>query len=568
MEEYRRVRGADGIARVEVPVKGADLLRHPMYTKSTAFTLEERRLFEIDGLLPSVVSTLDRQCRRAYAHIQRKEDPLEKYIGLAALLDRNETLFYRVLVDHVEEFLPIVYTPTVGLACQRFSHIFRRGRGLWITPDHVGRIDEVLGYAPWRDVRLVVVTDNERILGLGDQGAGGMAIPIGKLSLYTAAAGVHPTRCLPVSLDVGTDNEALRNDPLYVGYRQPRLRGAPYYALVDEFVRAVAHRFPRALLQWEDFKKDAAFQLMDRYRDVLPSFNDDVQGTAAVVLAGVLAGCRATSTPLLEQRVVILGAGAAGIGIARLLRSALLRAGASPEHAHRAVAMVDLGGLLVEGDHDADPRAAELMWPAQLAEAQGLARGPRDLETVVRALRPTALIGITGAPGAFTEPAVRAMAAGVARPLVFPLSNPTSHSEAKPIDVLRWTEGRALIATGSPFFPVMWEGGTVQISQANNALVFPGVGLGALVSDARVITDGMFAVAAERLAELVDAEALAAGALFPSMRELRTVTAEVAVAVARAAREEGIGRPLPEAELPAIVRGDMWDPVYEPLIRI
>jgi malic enzyme len=565
VEVFRQQRDADGVERVEVPLRGAELLRHPMYTKGSAFSPEERRAFALEGLLPSEVSTLDAQRKRMWASIERKDDPLEKYIGLAALLDRNETLFYRLLVDHVEELMPIVYTPTVGLAVQRFSHIFRRGRGLWITPEHAGRVDTVLGSAPWSDVRLAVVTDNERILGLGDQGAGGMAIPIGKIALYVAGAGIHPTRCLPISLDVGTDNAALREDPLYLGWRQPRLRGERYFALVDELVTALRRRFPRVLLQWEDFKKDSAFALMERYRHRVLSFNDDVQGTAAVVLAAVLAGARLVGTSITAQRVVIVGAGSAGIGIARLVQAAMARAGAAPEEARAGVAAVDIGGLLVEGQGPAH----ELAWPAALAEAHGLGAGaPRDLAATVRALRPTVLVGTTGVAGAFTEAAVRAMADGCARPIVLPLSNPTSHAEAHPADVLRWSGGRALVATGSPFAPVSFEGRRVLIGQANNAFVFPGVGLGALVAEAREVTDGMFAAAAEALAAEIDAGDLAAGALFPAVAELRAVTVRVAAAVVRTAREEGVGRTLDDAEIDGAVRAQMWEPLYPPLVPV
>lgn len=565
MELFRKRRSADGAEQVEVSLRGAELLRHPMYTKGSAFSPAERRAFSLEGLLPSEVSTLDTQRKRMWASIERKDDPLEKYIGLAALLDRNETLFYRLLVDHVEALMPIVYTPTVGLAVQRFSHIFRRGRGLWITPEHAGRVDEVLGAAPWSDVRLVVITDNERILGLGDQGAGGMAIPIGKIALYVAGAGIHPTRCLPISLDVGTDNAALREDPLYLGWRQPRLRGERYFALVDEVVSAIRRRFPRALIQWEDFKKDSAFALMDRYRHQVLSFNDDVQGTAAVVLAAVLAGARLVGTGIATQRVVIVGAGSAGIGIARLVHAAMRRAGMPEREARAAVAAVDIGGLVVEGQGPAN----ELAWPAALAEAHGLGAGaPRDLTAVVRALRPTVLVGTTGVAGAFTEDAVRAMAEGCARPIVLPLSNPTSHAEAHPSDVLRWTNGRALVATGSPFAPVSFEGRRVLIGQANNAFVFPGVGLGALVAEAREVTDGMFTAAAEALAAEIDAADLSAGALFPAVSELRPVTARVAAAVVRTARDEGVGRALPDAEIEAAVGAEMWEPTYPTLVPV
>jgi malic enzyme len=561
MEDFT-VEAGGGTPRLRVPYRGAALLRQPLYSKGTAFSEEERQAFGLEGLLPPRVSTQPQQARRVYENIARKADPLEKYIGLAALQDRNEHLFYRVLLDHVEEFLPIVYTPTVGRACQQWSHIFRRGRGLWITPAHRGRVYDVLGNAPFADVRLIVVTDNERILGLGDQGAGGMGIPIGKLALYTAAAGIPPWQTLPVSLDVGTDNAALLEDDLYLGWRSPRLRGPEYDALVDEFVHAVKRRFPRALLQWEDFKKANAFRLLDRYRRTITSFNDDIQGTAAVAVAGILAGARLTGVPLREQRVVILGAGAAGVGIARLLRDTLKRAGLSGLDLVRAVANLDHLGLVVD-DRPLEDHKREFAWPATLAAACGLGPGsPRDLLAVVSALRPTVLIGTSGEPGTFAEPIVREMARHVERPLVFPMSNPTSKSEAVPADLIAWTDGRALVATGSPFDPVTHGGRPIRIGQGNNVFVFPGVGLGVLVAGAREVPDALFAAAAESLAGQVRAEDLAAGSLFPPVGDIRRVTAAVAAAVVRAARDAGVGRPLTDAESEQAVRQAMWEPAY------
>ncbi len=569
MERYRLERSAEGHARVATSYRGTRLLAHPMYNKSTAFTRAERERFGLDGLLPAVESTMAQQARRAYASVARKSDPLERYIGLVALQDRNEHLFYRVLVDHLEELLPIVYTPTVGEACRQYSHIFRRARGIWITPGYRGRVAEVLRNAPYDDVRLVVVTDNERILGLGDQGAGGMGIPIGKLALYSAAAGIHPATTLPVSLDVGTDNAALLADDLYVGWREPRLRGAAYDSLVDEFVGAVREVFPRALLQWEDFKKATAFALLDRYRTALPSFNDDIQGTAAVAVAAVVAGSRLTGIPLREQRVVILGAGAAGIGIGRLVRETLARAGVGGDTLVRAVASLDSRGLLVDDAEIRDAYKREFAWPRDLATAVGLGAGrPRDLAAVVAALRPTVLIGTSGDPGTFTEPVVREMARHVDRPLILPLSNPTSQSEGKPADILAWTNGRALVATGSPFPPVRFGERTVVIGQANNVFVFPGVGLGALVAEAREIPDAMFAAAAARLAEEVREADLEAGSLFPPIPSLRRVTARVAEAVVSAARDAGVGRELRDADVPVAVAAAMWEPEYPELVPV
>ena len=566
MEAFRRKRDSQGREYLEVPYRGARLLSHPLYTKTTAFSPGERAAFGLEGLLPSHVSTMDQQARRAYANIRRKTDALERYIGLAALQDRNEHLFYRVLLDHLEELLPIVYTPTVGHACQEFSHIFRRARGLWITPEHRGRIAQMLGNAPFDDVRLIVVTDNERILGLGDQGAGGMGIPIGKLAIYTAAAGIHPTQTLPISLDVGTDNERLLGDDLYLGWRSRRLRGGEYDSLVEEFVQAVKERFPNALLQWEDFKKANAFRLLERYRNVLPSFNDDIQGTAAVAVAGMLTATRITGASVAAQRVAILGAGAAGVGIARLIRSTLQRAGVSGDALALATASLDSRGLLVDDEEISDVHKREFAWPAALAEGMGLGSGkPRDLLAVVRALKPTVLIGTSGEPGTFTEAVIREMGRHVDRPVVLPMSNPTSQSEARPADVIEWTEGRALVATGSPFDPVGWKGRLILVGQGNNAFVFPGIGLGVLVAGARKVTDAMFVAAADRLAAEVSAADLSGGTLFPPIQGLRKVTVRIAEAVVREARNSGVAQNvLADEAIPAAVARAMWEPVYLP----
>lgn len=551
---------------VRCPYRGLSLLHHHMYNKGSAFTVEEREIFGLQGLLPAQVSTIEQQSRRVHDNISRKSDPLEKHIGLSSLQDRNEVLFYRVLLDHIEEYLPIVYTPTVGLACQQFSHVFRRPRGVWITPGDKGRIYVLLGDAagvPCEDVRLIVVTDNERILGLGDQGCGGMGIPIGKLALYTLAAGIHPAQTLPVSLDVGTDNQALRADELYLGWPGPRLRGPEYDELVEEFVQAVKRRFPRALLQWEDFKKQNAFNLLDRYRHVLPSFNDDIQGTAAVAVAGIMSAGRATGTPLREQRVVLMGGGAAGVGIARQLRAAMRQAGLEGDQLIRAIAVLDSGGLLIQGRELKEAAKVEFAWPAALAAGFGFTPAmPGDLLAVVRAIKPTVLIGTTGQPGLFTEPIVRAMAEGVRRPAILPFSNPTSKSEAIPRDLIEWTDGRALVATGSPFAPVPYQGRTIRTGQGNNVYIFPGVGLGVLVAHAREVTDAMFTAAASTLAHCVSQQDLDEGSLYPRLTELRAISAAIAEAVVRVARDTGIGRAIPDGDVPAVVAEAMWAPAY------
>ena len=560
MEAYRLKRGADGRERVEVRLRGPQLLAHPMYNRSTAFSPEERRALGLEGLLPDVVSTMEQQARRAYGNVTRRDGPLDRYVGLTALQDRNEHLFFRVLVDHLEEFLPIVYTPTVGQACQHYSRIFRRSRGLWITPEHRGRMTEVLTNAPYEDVRLIVATDNERILGLGDQGAGGMALPLGKLALYVAAAGIHPAQTLPISLDVGTDNRALAEDDLYIGWRQPRLRGAEYEAVVEEFVRAVKLRFPKALLQWEDLSSQVSFSVLERYRPELPSFNDDIQGTAAVALAGILAASRATGAKLSEQRILVAGSAPAAVGTARLLRTTLEREGLVDEALSRAVALLGDDGLVVG---ESDEARQEVAWPAGLAAAYGLGPGS-DLGAVVGALKPTALVGVSGVAGLFGEEVVREMAHHVERPTVLLLSGPTSPSEARPEELRAWTDGRALVATGGPTEPPDEQ--APGAGHGSNALVFPGVGLGVLVSEASAVTDTMFVAAAEAVAGQVSDDDARQGVLYPPIAELRSVSARVAEAVVRQAEEEGLARN-PQKNPGDAVADAVWEPEY-PVVEV
>ena len=552
-----------------IGLRSSALLGARLLTKDLAFPLDERAAFGLDGLLPDRVLTIAEQVELELEHLRRKDDPLEQYIGLAALQDRNATLFYRLLAEHAEEFLPIVYTPTVGRACQEFSHIIRRTRGLWITPADIDRIPELLRHSPYDDVRLIVVTDNERILGLGDQGAGGMAIPIGKLALYTAASGIHPALTLPVSLDVGTDNPFLLADPLYLGHRRPRLRGAAYDALVEAFVVGVAERWPDCVIQWEDFKQHNALRILDRYRDRVCSFNDDIQGTAAVVLGGILAAMRLLGGRLIDQRVVIAGAGAAGIGIARLIRLAMIEDGARPEDAAAAVAMVDSRGLVDDGRPDLEAGKREVARPVARCAADGFTLDrfqPPSLLDTVCVLRPTILLGATGMPGTFDEPLIAALADAAPRPIVMPLSNPTAASEAIPADVIRWSGGRAIVATGSPFAAVEHDGRRHEIGQANNVFVFPGLGLGAIVAEARSMPDRLFLAAARTLAGQVSDERLAGGAIYPGVDQLRDVTRAIALAVASAAREDGLARLPEDVDLGAAIDAAMWWPDYVPYL--
>ncbi len=545
-----------------IGLAGPALLGSRLLTKELAFPPDERETFGLRGLLPDRVLTIEEQTELELEHLRVKGDALEQYIGLAALQDRNATLFYRLLTDHLEEFLPIVYTPTVGRACQEFSHIIRRTRGTWITPADRDRIPTLLRQGPFEDVRLIVVTDNERILGLGDQGAGGMAIPTGKLAVYTAACGIHPVLTLPVSLDVGTDNPALLADPLYLGYRAPRLRGAEYDALVEAFVTGVEEVWPGCVIQFEDFKQANALRLLDRYQGRVPAFNDDIQGTAAVVLAGVLSGLRATGRTLGDARIVVVGAGGAGIGIGRLLRAAMGEAGLSEAAIDEAIALVDTQGLVHAGRTDLDATKRELAVPAVDGPAT-----PTLLE-VVRDRRPTILVGATGVAGTFTEAVIDAMVERVGpadRPIVLPLSNPTSASEATPADVLAWSQGRAIVATGSPFEAVTLDGVRHEIGQANNAFIFPGVGLGAIVAETRAITDRMFLLAARTLAAAVTDERIASGALYPPISSLRAVSREIATAVVREAIETGVaGADISSEGAAAAVDAATWWPAYVP----
>jgi malate dehydrogenase (oxaloacetate-decarboxylating) len=554
---------------LDVSKRGYDLIRDPLLNKSSAFTAEERDAFRLHGLLPTRVNTMDEQSKRIHSTLTSYADPLKKYIAMTALHDRNEHLYYRILCEHLEEFMPIVYTPTVGLASKNFSQVFQRERGTWITPEMRGRIKEVLSNAVGdREIALVVVTDNESILGIGDQGAGGMAISVGKLSLYTACAGIHPGATLPVSLDVGTGNEALRNDPLYLGWRHERLRGQAYAELVEEFVAAVAALFPGALLQWEDFRKDNALALLDRYRHRLLSFNDDIQGTGAVALAGLYSACRVADQSLRDQRIVILGAGAAGLGIARQIKAGLRLEGVAENQLAAHVAVLDSRGLIVSDREFRDAYKRELAWPVEQAVDLGFADPEqRDLANVVARFKATALIGTSGQAGAFSESIVRQMASEVERPIVLPFSNPTDYAEATPADVLQWTEGRALVATGSPFDPVDFAGRRIEIGQGNNVFIFPGLGLGALLSGVSEISDEMISVSARALAHAVTDAELARGLLYPAVSRLREVTATIATAVIEQAVAEGNGE-LPAENILDFVTESMWEPVYPEYVPV
>ena len=533
--------------------RAIDHLHDPRLNKGTGFTEAERDALGLRGLLPPRVFTQAEQQNRILDNLRQKNCPIEKYIYLASLLDRNEHLFFRVLMDHIEETMPIVYTPTVGEACTKFAHIFRRSRGLYVTAADRGRIASILRNWPDRGVRMIVVTDGERILGLGDLGANGMGIPIGKLSLYTACAGVAPELCLPITLDVGCNRSEIRDDPFYLGLPQERLRGPAYDALIEEFVLAVQEVFPQAVLQFEDFATENAITLLHRYRDRVCCFNDDIQGTAAVTLAGLLSATRLTGRPLTEQRVLFLGAGSAATGIADLIVSALVREGLPLATARTHCWFVDSHGLVVKG------RAALAAHKLPYAHEHAPAG---DLLAAVESLRPTAIVGVSAQPDTFTEPVVRAMARINPRPVVFPLSNPTSKSECSAEQAYRWSDGRAVFASGSPFAPVEYGGRTFVPGQGNNAYIFPGLGLGAIVAGAHRVTDTMFYAAARTLAGLVDTASLEQGRLFPPLPTIRSVSAHIAVAVANVAYEEGLATVARPGDLAATVRAAMYDATY------
>jgi malic enzyme len=550
---------------VAVDDRGQALLLDPFTNKGTAFPASEREQLGLDGLLPAATCTIERQLDRVYENFRSKPTNLERYIHLASLQDRNETLFYRLLHDHLVEMLPVVYTPVVGEACQRFSHIYRRSRGLYLSYEQGDKIEQILASLP-RPPAVIVVTDGERILGLGDQGIGGMGIPIGKLSLYTACAGIPPALTLPITLDVGTDNEERLEDPLYLGARHHRIRGPEYQAFIDRFVEAVTRVFPHTVLQWEDFLKANAIAQLTRFRDRLCTFNDDVQGTAAVAVAGLYSALRVTGTRLSDQRIMLAGAGASAQGIADLLALALEDAGLSVAEARRRIAMVDSQGLVTrDRPHLEEYKARYARTAEDLAGCSCRDSSRITLEEAARHFRPTILIGTSGQPQLFSEPLVRAMAALNRRPVIMPLSNPTSKSECTAEEAIRWSEGRAIVATGSPFDPVDFAGRRFCIGQGNNAFIFPGVGLGLWVGKVQRVTDAMFLDAAKALAREVTSQELERGLIYPDLSRIRTCSHSVACAIVRRAFAQGHARATFTRDVESEVLQAMWVPRYLPM---
>ena len=548
---------------LETTLRGAEVLSTPLLNKGVAFTQNEREELGLKGLLPPAVLTLEEQARRAYEQFSSQPDDLLKNVYLTALHDRNEVLFYRILTDHLREMLPIVYTPTVGVAIQRYSHEYRKPRGVYLSINDPSGIEEAFTNigATAENIDLVVVTDGEGILGIGDWGVGGINIAIGKLAVYTAAVGIDPSRVLPVILDVGTNREELLNNPFYIGNRHPRITGEAYDEFIDTFVQAVNKQFPKALLHWEDFSSRNARKILDKYRHDVCTFNDDIQGTGAVSLAAVLSAVKASGVPLSEHRVVVFGAGTAGIGIADQVRDAMVRVGVSEEESYKRFWCIDRNGLVTDNMED----LLDFQIPYARKEAEVSEWKQNDvigLAEVVKHVKPTILIGTSTVAGAFKEEIIKEMASHVERPIILPMSNPTPLAEAKPADLIEWTEGRALVATGSPFEPVTYNGVTYVIGQSNNALIFPGLGLGTIVVRASVMTDGMFAAAAEAVASMVDTSQPGAPIL-PEVEELRNISEMVAIEVAKVAVAEGVARVnLSDNDIKMAVKEAIWEPEY------
>ncbi len=547
---------------------GNNLLENPLLNKGTAFSEEEREELGLTGLLPPHVESLDDQVERAYEAYNVFETNLEKHIYLRALQDNNETLFYKLLQGHLKEMMPIIYTPVVGEACQKFSEIYRRPRGLFIAYPERDRIDTMLNNAMVKNVKVIVVTDGERILGLGDQGAGGMGIPIGKLSLYSACGGIDPSTTLPITLDVGTNNEERLKDPMYIGWRHERITGDDYYGFLDLFIQAVKRKWPHVLFQFEDFAQTHATPLLEKYRDQLCTFNDDIQGTAAVTVGTLLAAVKVAGTRLSDQNVAFLGAGSAGTGIAEQIIAAMIREGASEAEARQRIFMIGRRGLL----HD----DLEGMAPFKQKLAQSWERvkdwasdGSEDIPLldVVKQAGPSILVGVSGQPGLFTEEIIKAMAERADRPMIFPLSNPTARIEATPEDVIHWTSGKALVATGSPFDPVQFGGKSFPIAQCNNSYIFPGMGQGILAVNARRVTDNMFMAAAEALSECSPALNDPQASLLPALDDIRSVSRQIALAVALQAQEDGVAEKLTRDQLDQNIKNIIWEPRYQQIKR-
>ncbi|KHT62764.1 malate dehydrogenase [Photobacterium gaetbulicola] len=545
-----------------IPYAGPALLETPLLNKGSAFSVEERMFFNLEGLLPEAIETIEEQTERAYQQFLKFENDMDKHIYLRNIQDTNETLFYRLVENHITEMMPIIYTPTVGAACEDFSNIYRRGRGLFISYPNRDRIEDMLNNASRHNVKVIVVTDGERILGLGDQGIGGMGIPIGKLSLYTACGGISPAYTLPVVLDVGTNNPQRLSDPMYMGWRHPRISGQEYDNFVDEFIQAVKQRWPDALIQFEDFAQKNAMPLLERYKDKVCCFNDDIQGTAAVTVGSLLAACKAAGSKLSQQRVTFLGAGSAGCGIAEAIIAQMVSEGISEQQARSQVYMVDRWGLLVDDMPNLINFQKKLVQPRAIINEWDTEDNNISLLDVMRNAKPTVLIGVSGVPGLFSEEVICEMHQHCERPIIFPLSNPTSRVEATPADIIRWTDGNALVATGSPFEPVVHNGKTYPIAQCNNSYIFPGIGLGVLAVGARRVTDEMLMESSRALAECSPLAINGKGALLPPLEEIQNVSRHIAFAVAKKAVEQRKAPKNTDDRIKEKINDNFWDAEY------
>jgi len=564
---FETFRDENGVEKMRVFLDGVALLRLAATNKGTAFTEEERVALHLDGLLPPRVGNLEEQIVRTYSAYVKEPTPIAKYQYLRGLQERNELLFYALLELHLAEMLPIIYTPTVGDAVKQFHALYQSARGLSFSPLNIHRAAEVAKNCLYDDVRMIVATDSSAILGIGDQGYGGLAIPIGKLALYTAGGGVSPYRSLPVGLDVGTDRADLLETPSYLGVRQKRLKGEAYLDFMDRFVEGIKSRYPRAILQWEDLSKDAAFTVLDRYRKKIPSFNDDIQGTGAVALAGVMNACKLRGETLRDQRIIVYGAGAGGAGVANALRLGLMRTGLTEREALERLFVLDSKGLLLEGRKMEDYKHIFAKAPSQIS-GWGVADVPSLLDTI-RNSKATILLGLSGQPGTFTQTHVQAMAQNSARPMIFPLSNPTTSCEATPADIIAWTRGAAIVATGSPFDPVDFGGRSIQIGQGNNAFIFPGLGFGSVLSNVREVTDAMVMAASMALADYTAEKHLKNGLIYPPIQELQEVSIQVTVRVIKQAFADGVATTtkFTPDNAEAYVRKHFWRPRYLPLVR-
>ena len=565
---YKVKKDTQGQVSYEVGLSDFDLVRDPMLNKGSAFSENERHTFGLHGILPATISNLDTQKKRSYQVFKSKVTPLEKYIYLREVQDSNETLFYSLIIDHIAEMLPVVYTPIVGEACQKFSHIYRRPRGLYLTPGCKDSLDEIFKHIRFDSVEAIVVSDGERILGLGDQGAGGMGIPIGKLALYSACAGIHPASTLPILLDTGTNNPELIKDPLYMGWRHERLRGKDYDDFVDIFVKAVKKRFPHVLLQWEDFAQQNANPLLARYRNELCTFNDDIQGTAGVATGTLLAAVQAIGSNIKDQRVVVVGGGSAGCGISNLMAEAMMDEGLSEAEARARFYVVDAHGLMT----DETPNLLPFQTPfcQKKINLKNWTLRQHDsitLYDVIKNVKPTVMLGVSGQPGLFTEELIKLMASAVKNPIIFPLSNPTSRSEGDPADIMKWTEGRAIIGTGSPFPDIIHEGKPRRVDQTNNAYIFPGIGLGIIAVKAKRVTDRMFMAAAKALARTSPAKSNPDANLLPPLGQIRSVSRSIAIDVALEAVSAGLTKPMTQEQVVAAVDAKMWYPQYVPYVK-